>query len=118
MLGSVLSDSFFEHLPAQGRRTLALVLSIAQQLTQLLLLLFIKLVGLGTKEFSFQIGNDRLGLGQLLRLERQFLLRLGQSPLEPGGILQQPGRIIGQLPQDFFRGLHPWSTCRKPRHNG
>ena len=55
-----------EHLPAQGRRALGLLLSIAQQLAKLLFLFLVELIGLGAKEFAFQIGNDRLGLGQLL----------------------------------------------------
>ena len=76
LLGSVLGQGFFEHLLAQGRSALALLLSIAQQLTQLLFLLLIELVGLGAEELSFQIGNDCLGLGQLLRFERELLLSL------------------------------------------
>jgi hypothetical protein len=124
-VGALLGQSFFEHLPAQGRSALALLLSVAQQLAQLLFLFLVKLVGLGAKEFPFQIGNDRLGLGQLLRLEHElllglclFLLRLRQLLLQLHGIPGQPGRIIGKLAQEFFGGLHPWSASRKPRHNG
>jgi hypothetical protein len=102
-----------------------LLLSIAQQLAELLFLLFIELVGLGTKELSFQIGNDGLSFGQLLRLEREiplslhlFLPRLRQLLLQLRGICRQPGRIIGKLAQQFFGGLHPWSTSRNLRHNG
>ena len=39
LLSSLLSQSLFEHLPAQGGSALALLLSIAQQLPELLFLL-------------------------------------------------------------------------------
>ena len=79
LVGSLLGQGFFEHFLAQGCRALGLLLRIAQQLTELLFLFLIELVGLGAKELAFQIGNDRLGFGQLLRLLREFLLRLRQS---------------------------------------
>jgi hypothetical protein len=41
LVGSLLGQSFFEHLLGQGRSSLGLLLSIAQQLTQLLFLLLI-----------------------------------------------------------------------------
>ena len=118
LVGSLLGQGFFEHLLAQGCRALSLLLSIAQQLTELRFLFLIELVGLGSEELSFQIGNDRLGFGQLLRLLLEFLLRQRQLPLELSGILQQPGRIMGQLPQNFLGRLHPWRTSRKLRRNG
>ena len=74
-------------------------------------MLFIELVRLGAKELSFQVSNDRLSFGQLLRLEREILLQLR-------GIFGQPGRIIGKLAQQFFRRLHPWSASRNLRPNG
>jgi hypothetical protein len=111
LVGSLLGQGRFEHLLAQGRRALALLLHLAQQLTELLFLFLVELVGLGAEKLSFQIGNDRLGFGQ-------FLLSLRQLTLELSGILQQPGRVIGQLPQNFIGRLHPWSTSRKPRRNG
>jgi len=119
--------------------TLVLLLNIAQQLSELPLLLLIELVGLGAKELAFELGNDRLGLGQLLRLQRQLLLGLcqlllglrqlvrfvlqgllglTQLLLQLPNIFQPPGRILGQPPQDFFRRFHLWSASRKPRHSG
>ena len=50
LVGTLLGQGFFEHLLAQGRRALGLLLSIAQQLTELLFLFLIELVGLGAKE--------------------------------------------------------------------
>ena len=77
LLGSLLAQGLFEHLLAQGRGALGLLLSVAQELAQLLLLFFIELVRLGTEELSFEIGNDRLSFGQLLRFEGRLLLGLG-----------------------------------------
>jgi hypothetical protein len=63
LFGSIFGQRFFEHLAAEGWRTLVLLLNIAQYLLELLLLFLVELVGLGTEELSFQIGNDRLGFG-------------------------------------------------------
>src|SRR6516225_10156182 len=41
LFGSLLGDGFLEHLLAQGRRTLVLLLNITQQLPELLLLFLI-----------------------------------------------------------------------------
>jgi hypothetical protein len=134
LVGSLLGQSLLEHFLAQGRRALGLLLNITLQLSQLLLLLLIELVGLSAEEFSFQIGNDRLSLDQLLRLqrelfldlhqflaglsqglllERQFLLGLRQLSLEPSGILQQPGRVMGKLLYSFelIRGASSGLKC-------
>ena len=63
-------------------------------MTELLFLFLIELIGFGAKELSFQIGNDRLGFGQLLRPQREFLFRAGQ-----GLILL--GQLLLQLPNIF-----------------
>ena len=117
LFGSRLGDSFFEHLLANGGRTLVLLLRIAQQLPELLLLFLIELVGFGAKEFSLQLGDDRLGFGQLLRLLLKFLLPLGclltQLPelfLQLESIIGQSRQIIGKFAQQFFGRLHPWAS--------
>lgn len=105
-------------LPAEGGRALGVLLRVVQQLPELFFLFLVKLVGLGAKELPLQIGNDRLGLGQLLGLLLEFLLRHRQLPLQPRGIRGQPGRIPGKCAQQFLGGLHPWRSSRKPRPKG
>ena len=55
-----------------------LLLDILEQLLELLLLLGVELVSFGAKEFPFELGDESLGLGQLLSLLPEFLLGLGQ----------------------------------------
>ena len=109
-----------------------LLLNIPNQLPKLLLLLGVELVGLGAEEFSFKLGDERLGLGQLLSLLAKFVLGLGEVPLRGGKLLagltqlllerrdifHQPLRMLRRLPQQFFPALHAQRASRKLRRSG
>ena len=94
-------------------------------MAELLFLLLIELVGLGAKELSFQIGNDRLGFGQLLRLEREFLLSLrlflpacASCCCNCAAYSANPAGLSANSRNSSSGRLHPWSTSRKLRRNG
>ena len=97
LIGAVLGDGLLEHFLAQGRGTLALLLNIPHQLPQLLLLLGPEFVSLGTEELPFELGNDGLSLGQVLRFLLEFLLGLGQQLFSLGGVLALLLQLLLQL---------------------
>ncbi len=59
---------WFEHFPAQGRGALGLFLRLSGQLPQLLFLFGCQLVGLGTEELLFQLGDISSRFSQQLLL--------------------------------------------------
>ena len=88
----LLGYGLFQQFPAQGRGSLILLLNIPNQLPKLLLLLSVELVGLSAKEFAFPLGDERLGLGQLLSLLAKFVFGLREVPL-------RGGKLLAGLPQ-------------------